>query len=80
VCRNTYCRECVTEHEGRVVCAACLRNVLSEKGATRRRILRVMAGGLPLAGLLLAWLMFYGVGRALMMIPASVHDGTAWGK
>jgi len=63
-----------------VVCAACLKHVFGEKGATRRRILRIIAGGLPVAGLLLAWLIFYGVGRALMMIPASVHDGTAWGK
>jgi len=63
-----------------VVCAACLRKTLGEKSATRRRILRVMAGGLPVAGLLFAWLIFYGVGRVLMMIPASVHDGTAWVK
>lgn len=78
VCRNAYCRECVTEHEGRVVCAACLKRSLSERTAPRRRLARIAAGALPIAGLLLAWLFFYGVGQALMLIPASVHDGAAW--
>lgn len=80
VCRNAYCRECVTEHEGRVICAPCLRIILSTRGAGRRRFLRFFAAALPVAGLLLAWIVFYGVGRVLMSIPASVHDGTAWWK
>jgi len=80
VCRNAYCRECVTEHEGRVVCAPCLKKILSTRSATRRKFVRFVAAGLPVAGLLLAWVVFYGIGRALMLIPASVHDGTAWRK
>ena len=80
VCRNAYCRECVTEHEGRVVCAPCLRKVLTTSGGTRRRFLRFAAAGLPVVGLLLAWIVFYGIGRVLMLIPASLHDGTAWRK
>ena len=79
VCRNAYCRECVTEHEGRVVCAGCLKKSVSEHKAGRRRFARLAAAALPLLGLLLAWLFFYGVGQALMLIPASVHDGTEWG-
>lgn len=80
VCRRAYCRECVTEHEGRVVCASCLKSVLGTRGAHRRRFLRFAAAALPAAGLLLAWIIFYGIGRALMLIPASVHDGTVWSK
>ena len=80
VCRNAYCRECVTEHEGRVVCAVCLKNMLVARDATRRRFVRIAASVLPIAGLLLAWLCFYGIGRILMLIPASVHDGTVWAK
>jgi hypothetical protein len=78
VCRNAYCRECVTEHEGRVVCASCLKKMPTATAASRRRIARLAGGVLPILGLLLAWLVFYGVGRVLMLIPADVHDGTAW--
>lgn len=79
-CRKPYCRECVTEHEGRVVCAACLRELLGVRPVSRRKILKFAEAGLPIMGLLLAWLVFYGIGRTLMLIPASVHNGTAWSK
>ena len=80
VCRNAYCRECVTEHEGRVLCAACLAKLVDAGSATRRRVLRAASAVLPVMGLALAWMFFYGIARALMLIPASVHDGTIWGK
>jgi len=31
-----------------------------------------------LAGLLSAWLFFYAVGRDLLAIPDSFHEGTIW--
>ncbi|MGA2596933.1 MAG: rhomboid family protein [Bryobacteraceae bacterium] len=80
VCRNSFCRECVTEHQGRVVCTACLKQLHSTKGASQRKLLRLVSGVLPIAGLLLAWLVFYSAGRILTLIPADVHDGTAWSK
>ena len=80
LCRNAFCRECVTEHEGRVVCAACLKKILIEQSAKKRRFLRLVAAALPIIGLLIAWIVFYGIGRTLMLVPASVHDGTAWRK
>ena len=39
---------------------------------------RVFGLLLPLTGLLIGWLFFYAVGRTLLWIPASVHDGTMW--
>lgn len=80
VCRHSFCRECITEHEGRVVCAACLKQLHGTRSRSRRTLLRFAAGALPIVGLLLAWLVFYGTGRLLIMIPAAVHDGTAWSK
>ena len=80
LCRHSYCRECVTEHEGRVVCAACLRHMLGARPKTGGRWRRLLLPALPALGLLIAWLVFYGIGRTLMMIPASVHDGTEWSK
>jgi hypothetical protein len=39
---------------------------------------RALRSSLPVAGLLLAWLTFYVLGRTLLLIPVSVHDGTVW--
>lgn len=76
-CANYYCRECVTEHEDRLICAACLRRLRSS--APRKRALGRAAGVLSaFAGLLLAWLFFYYAGRALILIPSDVHEGTEW--
>ncbi len=78
VCLRYFCRECVTEHEDRVLCAECLKKVIaSEKvqSGLGRSLLRAL---LPIAGLLMAWLFFYAIGRTLLLIPAAVHDGTIW--
>ena len=78
VCLRYFCRECVTEHEDRVLCAECLKKMVAHDGAHQggfRRVLRVM---LPVAGLLMAWLFFYSLGRTLLLIPAAVHDGRIW--
>src|ERR1043166_5979979 len=44
-CKRYFCRECVTEHDDRLICAACLKK-LSRPAAARR----VRWAGLLLAG------------------------------
>ena len=78
VCRRYFCRECVTEHEDRVICAECLKKMVASQPAHSASVRRALRGLLPVAGLLIAWLCFYAVGRTLMMIPVSVHDGSIW--
>jgi hypothetical protein len=29
-------------------------------------------------GLLLAWVLFYGLGRVLLQLPSALHEGTIW--
>ena len=77
-CRRCFCRECVTEHEDRVICADCLKKLAVSPQARSKSVRRLLRALLPLAGLLMAWLCFYAVGRTLLLIPASVHDGTIW--
>ena len=77
-CGRHFCRECVTEHDDRVICANCLKQLTR---ATSRKGIRL--GGLRRAsfcalGLLIAWIYFYEIGRALLLIPTSFHDGTVW--
>lgn len=78
LCGNCFCRECVTDHDGKAVCSRCLASMSSGptgKGKIRGAVLR----GLSVAvGFLLLWLLFYEGGRLLLLIPTSFHDGTIW--
>ncbi len=77
-CGRFFCRECVTEHDGQVVCAVCLRLMVpgGERRRARRRAGRLAAAGA--LGVVVAWLSFHAVGRLLMLLPESFHEGTLW--
>lgn len=66
-CRRFFCRECATEHRGRMVCAECIARATGPAGGTGRfsAALWVTAS---LGGLLLAWLIFYNLGVMLARI------------
>lgn len=77
-CTQFYCRECITEHDDRVICADCLRRLVHvpERRGPRWPWLRAVT--LTLLGGMLAWFFFYEVGQALLAVPTSFHDGTLW--
>jgi hypothetical protein len=74
-CRGFFCRECVTEHGERAICASCLRR-LAGAGAERRRLpLRAVGRAVQLVlGILAAWFFFYAVGEILASFPDSFHE------
>ena len=77
-CGHFFCRECITEHEERVICASCLKKIAhAARQPARRRVSLwpVLQGA---GGLLLAWVIFYAFGRMLLALPDSFHDGTMW--
>jgi len=78
VCSHYFCRECITEHDDRVICASCLVKI-AEKPQLRRRALAGL-GRLAacFVGVFATWFFFYLIGQALLAIPASFHDGTFW--
>ena len=78
ICLRYFCRECVTEHDDRVLCAECLKKVVASETVRISPFRRVLGGLLPIVGLLMAWLFLYALGRTLLLIPAAVHDGTLW--
>jgi hypothetical protein len=72
-CRSFFCRECIAEHGGRLLCADCLARSGpggGNKTAARKALLPLGAAG----GLLLAWLFFLGLGKILVAIPTSFHE------
>lgn len=85
VCRNFFCRECVTEHDGRFVCAACIQRCGGDDAPAKasgrlRRGMGYIGFSLRVAvGLVLLWLLFHTIGRVLLTIPDSFHAGEWWG-
>ena len=73
-CGHFFCRECVTEHDDRVICARCLA-ALARAGQERRSALRHVGAALAGAGgLLLLWLCFFLLGKMLLSIPSTFHS------
>jgi len=75
-CGRFYCRECVTEHDDRIICAACLQKAAGAHTVKRTAFWRSWI--LPLAGLLIAWISYYEIGRYLISEPSEFHALTLW--
>jgi len=62
-----------------MICARCL---LADQAPRRER--RFLSGVVRtlqlLAGVLVLWLAFFLMGRALLKLPSSFHDGKLWGS
>lgn len=71
-CGRGYCRECVTEHEHRILCAECLAAETQSTVSQRNPwVLRFVSAGLAF---LVVWLGFYMFGSLLLRIPDHFHD------
>ena len=77
-CKNFFCRECITEHDDRVVCTACLVK-LTRKPLTRRfGLVKILWLSQAALGLLIVWYFFFLYGDYLLRLPNSFHEGTLW--
>jgi hypothetical protein len=77
-CGRYFCRECITEHDDRVICAACLRKLARVPLLRRRGFAGLIRLGQFLLGLLAAWFFFYLIGESLLAVPTSFHERTLW--
>jgi hypothetical protein len=77
-CRRFFCRECVTEHEDRLLCAGCLRKLVEPRFTRRTGFVAALRTVQGLAGVFTVWLVFYLVGRLLVSLPDSFHEGSLW--
>ena len=73
-CGRSFCRECVTEHQSRLLCAACLRSVAHQSRSRSRIFRRLLPAAMALAGFALAWFVFYGAGVALLESTAHLEQ------
>ncbi len=77
-CGQCFCRECITEHDDRVVCAVCLKKLTQQPLArhiTFTWFLRLVQCAF---GILMAWFFFFLIGESLLRLPNSFHEGTLW--
>ena len=73
-CRRHYCRECVTEHDHKLLCASCIEALASTQSATERRPWPIIPTLQLFVALFVLWISFYGVGRALLLVPSQFHQ------
>jgi hypothetical protein len=73
-CRHYYCRECITEHDDKVICAACL----SDKNPTKKPsnpwfvlLPRLITAFLAF---FVIYLVFYSLGQTLASLPDKFHN------
>ncbi|MGA3240549.1 MAG: hypothetical protein ABSG03_30115 [Bryobacteraceae bacterium] len=67
-CGRSYCRECVSEHEGRLLCAACLSVVTSGREPGGGRVGNLAPAAMIAAAILLAWLTYWVAGESVMAV------------
>ena len=77
-CTHHFCRECIVEHDGRVLCADC-RGKLAIKAEARSGFARKIGAATHLAmSVFVLWFCIYLFGKALLLIPSSFHEGDVW--
>lgn len=78
VCLRYFCRECITEHDQRVLCAACLHKESRSSDAHGGLVSKALRSMPFAAGFGLIWLFLYWIGRLLLATPTAFHEGTLW--
>ena len=78
VCHRSFCHECVSEHDSRLLCASCIKASVLPPGQARiRRTPRLLLPAMALASTLLAWTIFFSLGE-IIMESARLADRSAW--
>jgi hypothetical protein len=77
VCHRPFCRECVSEHAARLLCATCIKASVSAPAETHRRSTPFWFATMAVASTLLAWAIFFSLGQ-IIMESVTLADRSAW--
>jgi hypothetical protein len=77
-CKQFFCRECITEHEDRVVCTVCLKKLAHQPRRQRLAFAWIFRLAQCALGIMIAWYFFFLIGESLLKLPNSFHEGTLW--
>lgn len=75
-CTRYFCRECVTEHDGRVLCAPCLQQLLRGSAGRRQGWRWGIRCLCAMGSVVMLWLLLYWLGQTLLTLPDAFHEGT----
>lgn len=67
-CNRSFCRECVTEHQSRLLCAACVARLVRQTPAAPAKSPGALSAAMLLGGVFLAWLLFFGAGEGILAL------------
>ena len=74
-CERFFCDECITEHDGRMICNECLAEQLQQNTEEQSKTgASWLTWPAAFAGTFFLWLLFYLLGRILLAIPHSFHE------
>lgn len=73
MCGRSFCRECITEHEGRVHCAACLPSLARGGSKKRSAFPGILGGAWCAVSFVFTWFLFYYLGKLLAKLPSNFH-------
>lgn len=81
-CKRYYCRECITEHDHRVICSSCLQKLVASQSKPKRKSGPVIRLVQVAVGLVLLWAFFYLIGSVMLQSADAFHEGefmeTGW--
>lgn len=77
-CVRPFCRECVTEHEARLLCAECLQELSLVKVTPPGFMRRLAPATLFLASLTFSWILFLALGTLLTELTAPTEQTPIW--
>ncbi len=75
-CSGFFCRECVTEHNGRMLCLKCLRKNLDSLRGKGKGLGFYMMAAAFLISMMSSWYFFFQISVFLASIPQKYHDGS----
>ncbi len=77
-CQRFFCRECISEHDERILCASCLALLLAPPAQRTQRLGSLSLLVQSALALAIIWFFFFLIGRTLLAVPASFHEGKIW--
>jgi hypothetical protein len=77
-CGHFFCRECITEHDDKIICAACLAALARAAPRPARGAGWLRRAALGLVGFVLAWFFFYVLAQGLLQLPSPSLENSTW--
>jgi uncharacterized membrane protein YvbJ len=74
-CKKDFCRECITEHNNKMLCTNCLHEKTKRKEAKKKKLEILFTIFLFCLGMLISYYFFFGLASMLSEIPDQFHNG-----